>query len=196
MRTPPVGASLSRAPSFSRSLPSGVDLSAPVTSPALSLSLCLAGPLRQSPSHCPTRPLFSLCAMDPPCQFCHPRARRGPARAYSRTSPDFSATTPPMCPAQFLEPCQRPAHTPRLISHSFALSLALPTPLATVEDPRPCSWPSSLPEIAPSLPELRPKVRHPSPCPNSFTMPYVRPILPSPVLGRGGLSSSRGGRPV
>jgi hypothetical protein len=67
-RTPLVsGSSPSRAPSLPRSLPSGVDLSAPVFLPtppphALSLSLCLAGLDRQSPSHCPVHPfLLSLC---------------------------------------------------------------------------------------------------------------------------------------
>jgi hypothetical protein len=34
------------------------------------------------------------CAVGLPCQIRLPRARRGPARAHSRTSPGFSATTP------------------------------------------------------------------------------------------------------
>jgi hypothetical protein len=72
---------------------------------------------------------------------------------------------PPTCPSPFLEPRQCPAHTPRLNSHSFTLSRALPTPPAAAGDPRPCSRPSSSPETAPSLPELCPEVRHP-PVPN------------------------------
>jgi hypothetical protein len=41
----------------------------------------------------PRAPFFSLCAVGLPCQFCPLRTRRGPARAHSRTSPGFSATT-------------------------------------------------------------------------------------------------------
>jgi hypothetical protein len=37
--------------------------------------------------------------VDPPSQICLPRARRGPARAHSRTSPGFSATTPAHAPS-------------------------------------------------------------------------------------------------
>jgi hypothetical protein len=61
-RTPPVsGSSPSRAPSLSRSLPSGTDLSAPVFFPARSLSLCIMGPDRHLPSRCPAYPfLLSL----------------------------------------------------------------------------------------------------------------------------------------
>jgi hypothetical protein len=58
-RTPHVsGSSLSRAPSLPRSLPSGASLSALVFFPARSLSLCLAGPVRQSSSRCPARPFL------------------------------------------------------------------------------------------------------------------------------------------
>jgi hypothetical protein len=72
------------------------------SSPAHSLSLCLTGLDRQSPSRCPVRPLFTLCAVGLPCQFCPLRARRGPARAHSRMSPDFSATTPAHAPSSLL----------------------------------------------------------------------------------------------
>jgi hypothetical protein len=71
-------------------------------------------------------------------------------------------------PAPFLEPRQCPAHTPCLISLSFTLSRALPTPPAAAGDPRPRSQPSSSPETAPSLLELRPEVRHSSLCPISL----------------------------
>jgi hypothetical protein len=103
---------------------------------------------------------------------------------------------PPTRPTPFLEPHQCPTHTPRLISLSFTHSRALPTLPVAAGDPRPRSRPSSSPETAPSLPELRPEVRHPSPCPISPVVPCVRPISPSPVLGRGGPSCSRGGRPI
>jgi hypothetical protein len=42
--------------------------------------------------------LFSLCAMGLSCQFRLLHARRGLARAHSRTSPGFSATTPAHVP--------------------------------------------------------------------------------------------------
>jgi hypothetical protein len=98
---------------------------------------------------------------------------------------------PPTCPAPFLEPRQCPVHAPHLISHSFTLSRALPTPPAAAGDPRPRSRPSSSTETAPSLPELRPKVRHPSPCPifhcalcsANFTFAGARPWR-SAVLAR------------
>jgi hypothetical protein len=61
-RAPPVSGGFSPACALSRSLPTGADLSVTVALPA--------------------RPLFSLCAVDSPCQFCPPRARRGPARAH------------------------------------------------------------------------------------------------------------------
>jgi hypothetical protein len=102
---------------------------------------------------------------------------------------------PPTRPAPFLEPRQCPADTPRRISHNFTLSRALPTPPAAARDPHPRSRPSSSPETAPSLPELRPEVRHPSPCLISFIAPCVRPISPSPMLDRDGPPCLRDGRP-
>ena len=50
----------------------------------------------------PHAPFSSLCAVDPTCQFCPLRARRGPARAHSHTSPDFSATAPAHAPSSLL----------------------------------------------------------------------------------------------
>jgi hypothetical protein len=90
--------------SRSLSLPTGADLFALVASPTRvpPISLCHVGLVRQGLSRCPVRPLFSLCAVEPPCQICHPRAHRGPARAHSRTSPDFSATTPAHVPSFLL----------------------------------------------------------------------------------------------
>jgi hypothetical protein len=66
------------------------------------LFLCLAGLVRQCRAVAPARPLFSLCAVGLPCQFRLPRARRGPARAHSRTSLGFSATTPAHAPSSLL----------------------------------------------------------------------------------------------
>jgi hypothetical protein len=47
----------------------------------------------------PRAPFFSLCAVGLPCQFRPLRARRGPACAHSRTSPNFPATTPAHAPS-------------------------------------------------------------------------------------------------
>jgi hypothetical protein len=79
--------------------------------PVRSLSLCLAGLVRQCRAVAPARPLFSLCAVGLPCQFRLLRARRGPARAQSRTSPGFSATTPAHAPnSLFIAPPVPRAH--------------------------------------------------------------------------------------
>jgi hypothetical protein len=188
---------LSRARSLSRSLPAGANLSAPVFfTRALPLSLS-RGPGSPVAESLPHAPLSSLSAQWACPISSAPSAlavdRRVRTRARRRIS---RPRRPPTRLAPFLEPRQCPAHTPRLISHSFTLSRALPTPPAAAEDPRPRSRPSSSPETAPSLLELCPKVRHPSPCPISLIAPYVRPISPSPVLGRGDPPCSRGGRPI
>ena len=104
-RTPPVsGSSPSRAPSLSRSLPSGANLSAPVFfTRVLPLSLSVSrARIASRRAVAPRAPFFSLCAVGLPCQFRPLRARRGPARAHSRTSPDFSATTPAHAPSSLL----------------------------------------------------------------------------------------------
>jgi hypothetical protein len=113
-RTPPVsGSSPARAPSLSRSLPSGSNLLAPVFfTRALLLSLCLAGPVRQLLSRCPACPLFSLYAVGLPCQLRPPHARRGPTSAHSRTSPDFSTTMPAHAPNSFLRAPPAPRTRP------------------------------------------------------------------------------------
>jgi hypothetical protein len=58
-----------------------------------------------------------------PCQICLPRARRGPARAHSRTSPDFSATTPAHAPNSLFRapPVPRTCPSPHF-SHPRPLS--------------------------------------------------------------------------
>jgi hypothetical protein len=166
---------------------------------AHSLSLCLAGPVRQCQAVAPVRPLFSL-SLSAPWAYLISSAfpalavdRRVRTRARRRVS---RARLPPTRLAPFLEPRPCPVHTPRLISLSFTLSRALPTPPAAAGDPRSHSRPSNSLETAPSLPELCPEVRHPSPCPISPIAPCVRPSSPSPVLDRGGPPCSRGGRPI
>jgi hypothetical protein len=134
-RTPLVsGSSPSRAPSLPRSLPSGVDLSAPVflgggrgggggagagggggggdlsapvflptPPPTLSLSLSVSRAwIASRRAIAPCTPFFSLCVVGLLFQFRPLRARRGPARAHSRTSPDFSTTTPAHAPSSLL----------------------------------------------------------------------------------------------
>jgi hypothetical protein len=163
-----------------------------------SLSLCLAGPDRQPPSRCPERPFpLSLsaswaCLVSSafPALAVDRRVRTSARRRISRPR------RPPMHPAPFLEPRQCPALAPRLISHTLTLSRALSSLLDTAGDPRPRCRPTSSLETAPSLPELHPEVRHQSSCPISPIAPCVRPILPLPVLGRGGPPCSRGGRPI
>jgi hypothetical protein len=131
-RTPPVsGSSRSRAPSLALSLPSWTSLSAPVTSPALSPSLSLfRGPGSPALSRC-ARPLFSLCTVDLPCQFHLPRARRGPARAHSRTSSGFSATTPAHAPSSLFRAPRTPLTSFCTASPSLALCPRLQPPPET-----------------------------------------------------------------
>jgi hypothetical protein len=160
---PPVSSGfLSRALSLSRSLLAGADLSAPVALPAHVPLLSLSrGPGSPGVEPLPRASLFSLCAVDPPYQFRPPLAHRGPARAHSRTSPDFSATTPIHAPSSLLRapPVPALAPPPHFAQHR-PLSRALPSPLDAATEPCPRSRLSSSPETALSLPELRPEVRH------------------------------------
>jgi hypothetical protein len=193
-RTPPVsGSSPSRAPSLPR-CQVGLICRRQFFSPALSLSHGPGSPVTEL---LPRAPLPSLSAPWACPISSAPSALAVDRRVRTRTRRRISRPRrPPTRPAPFLEPRQCPAHASRLISHSFTLSRALPTPPAAAGDPRPRSQPSSSPETAPSLPELRPEVRHPSPCPIFPIVPCVRPISPSPVLGRGRPPCSCGGRPI
>jgi hypothetical protein len=150
-------------------------------------------PVRQCRAIAPARPLFSLCVVGMSCQFRLPRSRRGLASAHSRTSPGFSATTPAHAPNPLFRAPLVPHTRP---SPHFAHPRHLSRSALAAGDPSPHSRPSSSPETAPSLPELRPEVRHLSSCPISLIVPCVRPISPSPVLDRGGPPCSRGGRPI
>jgi hypothetical protein len=72
-------------------------------SPVRSLSLSVSwAQIASRWAIAPRAPFFSLYAVGLPCQFRPLRARRGPARAHSRTSPDFSATTPAHTPSSLL----------------------------------------------------------------------------------------------
>jgi hypothetical protein len=144
----------------------------------------------------PCAPFLSLCALDPPVSS----ALLAPAVdrlvrtcAHRRNSRPLR---PPTRPSSLLEPRQRPHSLPRLISHSSALSRALPMLPDTVGDPRLLPQPSSSWETAPSHPELCPEVKHLCPCLISPISLCARPILASSVLARGGPPRPRGGRPV
>jgi hypothetical protein len=118
---------LSRARSLSRSLPVGANLSAPVFfTRALPLSLSVSrARIASHRAVAPHAPFFSLCVVGLPCQFRPLRARRGPARAHSRTSPDFSATTLAHVPSSLLRapPVPRARPSPHFAQlHSLARS--------------------------------------------------------------------------
>jgi hypothetical protein len=105
-------AAFSPAHSLSRSLPAGADLSAPVFPLRTSLPSLPHWPVLPGaePLH-PCAPFLSLCAMDPPSQFRPPRTRRGPTRAHSRMTLEFSATTPTHAPQLPLRAPLAPALT-------------------------------------------------------------------------------------
>jgi hypothetical protein len=178
-------------------LPCGTRLSAPVAfHPRAPHPLCLAGPIRQTPSRCPRTPALSLATLwDPSVSSAFP-APAVDQRARTRTRmPRSPATSPAHAPQLLFEHRPRPHSLPRPISHSLALSRALPTPLNLTGDPRPPCQSSSLPEATPGHPELRPKVRHPLPCSVFPIVLRCWPILASPEVGRGGPSHPRRGRP-
>jgi hypothetical protein len=78
----------------------------------LSLSRGPGSPVAELLPRAPPAPLLSLYVVDPPCQIRPPHARRGPASAHSRTSPDFSATTPAHAPSSLLRAPPVPALAP------------------------------------------------------------------------------------
>jgi hypothetical protein len=154
------------------------------------------GPVRQRRAVFPVRSLYSLCAMDPPCQIRLPRARRGSAHVHSRTSSDFSAMTPAHAPSSLFRALPVPhAHPSPHFARLHPLSRSA---LATSHRRRPAPvFPTiQLAGDRSKPPRAPPEVIHPSPCPNSFIAACVRPISPSPVLDRGGLPCSCGGRPI
>jgi hypothetical protein len=121
-RTPPVsGSSLSRALSLSLALCSlGPTCRHQFLHPRASSLYLPRGPGLPVAEPLPRAPLsslslslsLSLCAVDPPCQIRPPHARRAPASAHSRTSPDFSATTPAHVPSSLLRASPAPALAP------------------------------------------------------------------------------------
>jgi hypothetical protein len=91
-----------RPPSLAR-CPVGPTCQCQFSSPAHSISLSVSwAHIASRRTIAPHAPFSSLYAMGLPCQFRPLRARRGPARAHSRTSPDFSATTPAHAPSSLV----------------------------------------------------------------------------------------------
>jgi hypothetical protein len=180
---------------LSRLLPSVADLSAPVSfTCVLPFSLCLANLVRQELKRYPRVP-FPLSLRCGPARSAPPPPRSPWTGACARRWIS-RPRRPPTRPAPFIEPHHCPALTPRLISHTLALSRALPSPPAAAGDPRLHSRPSSSPETTPSLLKLSPEVRHPSSCPIYPIVHCVRLISPSLVLGRDGPPCLRGGWPI
>jgi hypothetical protein len=133
--TPPVSGSFPlRAPSLAH-CPVGPTCRRRFPSPALSLSLSLSrgpGPLVTEPL--PRTPLSSLSTSWACPVSSAPSALAMDRRMRTRARHRISRPRRPLTrPAPFLEPHQCPAHTPRLISLSFTLSRALPSPPAATE---------------------------------------------------------------
>jgi hypothetical protein len=185
-----------RPPSLAR-CPVGSICRRQFPSPACSLSLSVSwARIASHRAVAPRTPFFSLCAVGLPCQFRPLRARRGLARAHSCTSPDVSATTPAHAPSSLLRAPPVPRAHPS--PHFAQLHPLSRSAHAASYRRRPApSFPAiQLAGDRSKPPELRPEVRHPSPCPISPIALCVRPISPSPMLGRGGPPCSRGGRPI
>jgi hypothetical protein len=152
--------------SLSRSLPSGAKLSVPVSSPARppSLSTLRTRSARRRVVAMRARPLSLSTSWASPVSSALPTLavdQHARTRARRRNS---RPRRPPTRPNSLFEPCPRPHSLPRLISHSPALSRALPMPFDLDGDPGPPPRSSSLPEATPSDPEPHPKVRHLLPC--------------------------------
>jgi hypothetical protein len=127
------GSSPSRVSSLPRSLPSGSDLLAPVSF-ARSLSLShgprspVAEPLPRTPLSPLSAPWTLPISSAPSVLAVDWRVRTHARHRISRPR------RPPTRPTPFIEPRQCPAHNPHLISRSFTLSRALPTPPAAAGD--------------------------------------------------------------
>jgi hypothetical protein len=157
------------------------------------LSLCLAGPVRQLLSRCPERPSPLSLRRGP--SLSDPPSPRPPwtGECALAHGAGFSATTPAHAPSSLLRAPPVPALAP---PPHFAQHRPLSCSALAARDPCPRSRPSSSLETAPSLPELRPEVRHLYPCPIFPIALCARPISASPAFGHGGPPCSRGGRPI
>jgi hypothetical protein len=197
-RAPPVSGRLSRALfPLSRSLPSGAELSAPVSSPARpsSLSASRACAARRR-TVAPRARSFSLSLRrGPPLSTLpSPRPPWTSERALAHVAGILGHVALPT-PQLLFEPRPCLHSLPRLISRSPAPTRALLTLPDLARDPRPPPRPSSSSKTASSHPELRPEVRHLCPCLVSPISLCCRPILASLEFGRGGPPRPRGDRP-
>jgi hypothetical protein len=153
------------------------------------------GPVRQPPSRCPVRPLYSLCAVDLPCQFRLPRARRGLARAHSSTSPGFSATTPTHSPSSLFRAPPVPHAHPSPHFAQFHPLLRSAHAARRSRRPAPVFPAIQLAGDRAQPPRDPPQGETPVPVPN---FPYLALCSSnfSPVLDRGGPPCSRSGLPI
>jgi hypothetical protein len=134
---PPSLALCSVGPTCRRQFPS------PIRSLSLSISRARFASAEPLPPHVPfslSAPWACLVRYAFPA---HAVDRRVRTRARRRIS---QPRTPPTPPTPFLETHQCPAPAPRLISHTLALSRALPSPPDAAGDPSLRSQPSSSPE--------------------------------------------------
>jgi hypothetical protein len=172
-------------------------LSAPVVSPSRApLPSLPRGPVLPDAKPLPRAPLLSLSLRRGP-SLSAPPSPRPPwtsERALAHVAGILGHVALPT-PQLLLSPRSCPHSLPHLISRSPALARALLTPPDITRDPRLPPRPSSSPEIAPSHPELRPKVRHLCPCSVFRISLCGRPNSTSPEFGRGGPPRPRGDRP-
>jgi hypothetical protein len=118
------------------------------------------------PSRCPTRPLFSPCVVGQPCQFRLLRARRGLARAHSRTSSGFLATTPAHAPSSlFRAPPVPRAHPSPHFAQLHPLSRSA-LAASRRRRPAPASPAIQLDGDRPKPPQAPPRSETPVPVPN------------------------------
>jgi hypothetical protein len=170
----------------------------------LSLSLS-RGPGSPVPSRCPCTSLFlSICAVGLPCQFRPLRAHRGQARAHSRTSSDFSATTPAHAPNSL---CRAPPVPHTRPSPHFAHPSPLSRSALTVRRhrrPEPAFPTIQLAGDRPKPPRAPPRGETPVPVPNfpycalcssNFAFASARPRR-SAVLARWPADLARSSSPV
>jgi hypothetical protein len=197
-----------RAPTLPRSLaaqwtqPVGASSLRPLALP-LSLSLYFVGPVRQRRTVAPACPLLSLYVVGPPYQIRLPHALRGSARAHSRTSPDFSATTPAHVPNSLLiaPPVPR-AHPSPHFAHSHPLSHSA-LAASRRQRPAPASPAIQLAGVCAKPPRAPPLGETPIPVPNfpycalcssNFALADVRPRR-STVLARWPADSAQSSSP-
>jgi hypothetical protein len=149
----------------SLTLPGGADLSAPTSlvhapRPLSALRVCLVSASCLHPRALSLllrrgAPLSASCSLQPPLTHVHVHAE------------EIAHVSRPRAQLIF-DPRSHPLSLPCHISHTLALSRALPPPPLLVGDPRTPWRPSSPSEAASSRPERRPEVRNSLLCSESL----------------------------